>query len=58
MTDARGHIVVTGEKAWDPDVMGNNVVLTLDRTLQYLAEKELLAGVEKFHAAGGLALVM
>ena len=58
MTDARGHIVVAGEKAWDPDVMGNNVVLTLDRTLQYIAEKELNAGVEKFHAAGGLALVM
>ena len=58
MTDARGHIVVTGEKAWDPEVMGNNVVLTLDRTLQYIAEKELNAGVEKFHAAGGLALVM
>lgn len=58
MTDARGHIVVTGEKAWDPDVMGNNVVLTLDRTIQYIAEKELNAGVEKFHAAGGMALVM
>jgi cell division protein FtsI (penicillin-binding protein 3) len=58
MTDARGHIVVSGEKAWDPEVMGNNVVLTLDRTLQYIAEKELVAGVEKFHAAGGLALVM
>ena len=39
MRDARGHIVVTGEKAWDPEVMGNNVVLTLDRTLQYIADK-------------------
>ena len=58
MTDARGHIVVTGEKAWDPEVMGNNVVLTLDRTLQYIAEKELAAGVEKWHATDGLALVM
>ncbi|MHB9073847.1 MAG: penicillin-binding protein [Desulfobaccales bacterium] len=58
MTDARGHIVVTGEKAWDPEVMGNNVVLTLDRTIQYIAEKELARGVEKYHAAGGLALVM
>ncbi|MFA5111966.1 MAG: penicillin-binding protein [Desulfobaccales bacterium] len=58
MRDARGHIVVTGEKAWDPEVMGNNVVLTLDRTLQYIAEKELARGVEKYHAAGGLALVM
>jgi cell division protein FtsI (penicillin-binding protein 3) len=58
ITDARGHIVVTGEKAWDPEVMGNNVVLTMDRTLQYIAEKELSAGVEKFHATGGMALVM
>jgi len=58
MVDARGHIVVTGEKAWDPEVMGNNLVLTLDRTLQYIAEKELARGVEKFHAAGGLALVV
>jgi cell division protein FtsI (penicillin-binding protein 3) len=58
MMDARGHIVSSGEKAWDPEVMGNNVVLTLDRTLQYIAEKELARGVEKYHAAGGLALVV
>ena len=56
--DARGHIVISGEKAWDPEVMGNNVVLTLDRTLQYIAEKELARGVEKYNAAGGTALVM
>jgi cell division protein FtsI (penicillin-binding protein 3) len=58
MTDARGHIVATKEKAWDPEVMGNNLVLTLDRTIQYITEKELAAGVEKWHAADGLALVM
>ncbi len=58
MMDARGRIVSSGEKAWDPEVMGNNVVLTLDRTLQYIAEKELARGVEKFHAAGGLAMVV
>ena len=58
MMDARGRIVTSGEKAWDPEVMGNNVVLTLDRTLQYIAEKELARGVEKYHAAGGLALVV
>ncbi|MDP3181536.1 MAG: penicillin-binding protein [Desulfobaccales bacterium] len=58
LLDARGHIVVSGEKVWDPDVMGHNVVLTLDRTLQYIAEKELARGIEKYHAAGGLALVV
>jgi len=58
MIDARGHIVSTGEKAWDPEVMGNNLVLTIDRTIQHIAEKELAKGVEKWRAAGGLALVM
>ena len=58
MIDARGHIVVTGEKAWDPEVMGSNLVLSIDRTLQYIAEKELAKGVEKYHAAGGMVLVM
>ena len=58
MLDGRGHIVSSGEKAWDPEVMGDNVVLTLDRTLQYIAEKELALGVEHSHAAGGLALVV
>jgi cell division protein FtsI (penicillin-binding protein 3) len=58
MVDARGRCVVTEEKAWDPEVMGHNVVLTLDRTIQYIAEKELVRGVEKWHAAGGLVTVM
>jgi cell division protein FtsI (penicillin-binding protein 3) len=58
MVDARGRCVVTEEKAWDPEVMGHNVVLTLDRTIQYIAEKELMRGVEKWHAAGGLVMVM
>ena len=58
MLDARGRIVTTGEKAWDPEVMGKNLVLTLDSTLQYIAEKELKRGVAHWKAAGGLALVV
>ncbi len=58
MLDARGHIVVSGEKAWDPEVMGNNLVLTIDRTIQYIAEKELQKGVSHWNAAGGLAMVV
>ena len=57
MRDARGHTVVSGEKAWDPDVMGNNLVLTIDRTIQYIAEKELQKGVEHWNAAGGMVMV-
>lgn len=58
MIDARGHIVVTEEKAWDPEVMGHNLVLTIDRTVQYIAEKELAQGVAKWSAAGGYVMVM
>ena len=57
MLDARGHIVVSDEKAWDPEVMGNNLVLTIDRTIQYIAEKELQKGVGNWKAAGGLVMV-
>jgi cell division protein FtsI (penicillin-binding protein 3) len=57
MQDARGRIVISGEKAWDPDVMGNNLVLTIDRTIQYIAEKELQKGVEHWNAAGGMVMV-
>jgi cell division protein FtsI (penicillin-binding protein 3) len=58
MLDARGRIVVSGEKAWDPEVLGNNLVLTLDSTLQYIAEKELAKGVTHWQAAGGMVLVV
>jgi len=57
MLDARGHIVVTGEKAWDPEVTGNNLVLSIDRTIQYIAEKELQKGVAHWKAAGGMVMV-
>ncbi len=58
LVDARGRCVVTEEKAWDPEVMGHNLVLTLDQTIQYIAEKELKRAVEKWQAAGGMALVV
>jgi cell division protein FtsI (penicillin-binding protein 3) len=37
---------------------GHNVTLTLDKNIQYLAEKELAAAVESSRAKGGMALVM
>jgi cell division protein FtsI (penicillin-binding protein 3) len=36
---------------------GKNLVLTLDENVQYIAEKALDQTVEKFHAAGGVAIV-
>lgn len=36
----------------------NGIVLTLDKTIQYLAERELKVAVEKAKAIGGVAVVM
>ena len=36
----------------------NEIVLTLDKTIQYIAERELKTTVEKYKAKGGVALVM
>lgn len=57
LLDARGHIVVSREKEFASQTAGDNLVLTLDRTIQYIAEKQLAAGVEKWRAAAGLAIV-
>ncbi|MBI9074270.1 MAG: penicillin-binding protein 2 [Desulfatibacillum sp.] len=37
---------------------GDNLVLTLDRTVQYIAEEALAKVVEKFQAKSGIAVVM
>lgn len=56
--DARGHIVVTQEKDLAMEAAGDNVVLTIDRSVQYILEKELQKGVTKWQASGGLGLVV
>jgi len=58
LLDARGHIIVSSEKHQTDNITGDNLVLTIDRTIQYIAEKELAQGVKKWNAAGGLAMVV
>lgn len=41
-----------------PPVPGRDLVLTLDTPIQYIAEKELAAAVDKHHAASGCVIVM
>ncbi len=53
-TDARRQSFRATEWQGQP---GENVVLTLDEDIQYIAEKTLAATVEKFHAAGGTVIV-
>ncbi len=56
--DARGHIVFSKENELLDETIGDNLILTIDRTIQYIAEKELQQGVQKWNAAGGFALVV
>jgi cell division protein FtsI (penicillin-binding protein 3) len=63
-----GHILLqsdgrkTGRRPFsrvgDPPVPGVTIELTIDETLQHLAERELKAGVEENKAAGGSVVIM
>jgi cell division protein FtsI (penicillin-binding protein 3) len=41
-----------------PPVQGRSLVLSIDRSIQYIAERELKAGVESSHSNAGVAVVM
>jgi len=53
-TDARRKSFQSTEFPGEP---GKSIVLTLDEKIQYIAEKALAEGVEKWKAAGGVAIV-
>jgi cell division protein FtsI (penicillin-binding protein 3) len=59
MADARQHrfdgAVTAGQAERE---RGASVVLTLDEKIQYIAEKELAAAIEKTHAPAGTVIVM
>lgn len=55
--DARGRGMATAEQLVQGGVPGHNLQLTLDRSLQYIAEKELARVVKETGAAGGTVVV-
>lgn len=55
MTDAKQRSFSSVEKAPNP---GQDLVLTIDQTIQFLVEQELAAQVRKSNALGGTAIVM
>ena len=56
--DALGNPMLMGSyKRIDP-IQGRDVVLTINRSIQYMVEKELKAGVEKYNASSGTVIVM
>ena len=58
LRDARGHVVFADSVFGPEGVVGNTVELTLDRTLQHIAEQELQATIRTFNAKAGHVIVM
>lgn len=54
--DARKHVMNSREER--PPTAGDGLELTIDEYLQFVAERELKAGVDENNAAGGTAIVM
>ncbi len=56
--DSVGRQITVGESVLKPAVNGDNIVLTIDRSVQLQAEKLLEQGVKDYHADSAQALVM
>jgi len=56
--DALGKRTLPLDFGFEDSLTGNSIVLTIDKTIQYTAEKELAEAVRKSGAKGGTAIVM
>ena len=56
--DALGRNIAIKDTVIKDSSPGKSVILTLDKTIQFIAEKELAKAVAESHAKGGMALVM
>lgn len=56
--DSIGRQITVGESILEPAVDGDDIVLTIDRSIQLKTEKILEAGVKKYNADSGQILIM
>jgi cell division protein FtsI/penicillin-binding protein 2 len=56
--DAFGNPILAGGFNQITSISGRDVVLTIDRSVQYMVEKSLKEGVEKYDATSGTVIVM
>jgi cell division protein FtsI/penicillin-binding protein 2 len=57
-TDNNGRPIPFGARVVEPAVVGDTVVLTIDRMLEYEAEEILRTTAERYHAADGSIIIM
>lgn len=53
--DNLGHVIKV--QASEPGKAGDDIVLTIDRSIQYMAEKKLKEGIDKYGADGGTVII-
>ena len=56
--DTAGNEIAFSERYWQPPVDGFDLILTIDRTIQYVAERELDRAIAQHQASGGTVIVM
>lgn len=56
--DLSGRLIAVGDRSFEPAVDGADVVLTIDRTIQYVACTKLKEAVAKNQADGGSVIVV
>jgi len=56
--DASGNIILVGEKGGIPKTDGRDLLTTIDRTIQYILEKKLAEGLQKYGAKAATAIVL
>ncbi|MGH2369188.1 MAG: peptidoglycan D,D-transpeptidase FtsI family protein, partial [Chloroflexota bacterium] len=56
--DTAGNEIGFSLRQWQPPQDGMDVVLTVDRTIQYIAERELDRAIVQHRASGGTVIVM
>ncbi len=58
LSDARGRMVFSDSVFGSDGIVGRSVELTIDRTLQYIVEQELLNAIRVFEAKAGHIIMM
>ncbi len=56
--DAAGRIIVSAAQVWQPAIDGADVLLTIDRSIQYEACRQLDDAVQKHGADGGSVVIL
>lgn len=56
--DSLGRPIISSRTSTNSGLDGGNLFLSLDRSVQFLAEQKLKAGIEKYGASGGMIGIM